>query len=307
MQLKRVFKTAFILSSTFVLACGVKGSPKPPLTDAPATVKEINIKQQGEQLVIYWKYTPRYADGRSMAEKFTFEVFSLGHRIVKNIQSEGNLYWFRYPFKSDREYCFRIKVKTEKSESKFSKYFCYIPTFNYPREIPYPQFSLTPDGIKIMWDNTGLKANIYKSKKKVYIPVSYVSLVGENSFLDKQVSSGVKYCYYMTYENNNGVESNPSYLKCILFRDIFPPEPPKNPEIIRKGNDYYLIWSESPSKDVKGYFIYINGKQINKIPLKTYSIKLKGYDGKGKVEVRAVDRNGNLSPPTTAEMSSELP
>ncbi|SNZ07970.1 hypothetical protein SAMN06265182_1116 [Persephonella hydrogeniphila] len=292
--MKKVYK--LILSLIITTSCGVKGGPYPPFTDAPETVKKAYIKQQDGEIVVYWNYIPRYADGRKMNEKYRFEVYSLEHRIIKDIKQSGNLYWFRFPFSQEKEYCFRFKVVTKKSRSSFSKYFCYIPTFNYPKTKPQFEIFIVKEGIKLKWDSNTMKTNIYKSLKREYYPIP-VKVLKDNYYVDKQVREGVRYCYYVTYENKNGVESFPSDIKCRIYKDIFPPEPPKNPKIIKKDNKTYLVWTESSSKDVIGYIIEINGKPINKVPIKTYILQIPDYKKGIEVKIYAVDKSGNRSSP----------
>ncbi|WP_297455658.1 lipoprotein [Persephonella sp.] len=285
-----------LLSVAFIAGCGVKGGPYPPFTDAPETIRNASIKQQDQQLIVYWNYIPKYADGRPMKEGFRFEIYSFDHRIIKKISKHGSLYWFRYRFLRENEYCFRFKVITVKQESKFSKYFCYIPTFNYPKEPPKYKLDITQQGIKISWENPST-IDIYKIPKPIYYPKPYLVVKNKTEYLDSNVTNNRKYCYYLTIENQSGVESAPSDIKCVTYKDIFPPLPPQNPRIIKRKNTYYLIWSDSPSKDVTGYLIFINEKQITPKPVYTYSFILKGYKKGNIVKIIAVDRAGNKSKP----------
>ncbi len=293
--MRKVF-SFLIFFISILLGCGVKGGPYPPYTKSPETVKTVLIKQQDQDLIVYWRYIPRYADGRYMKENFRFEVFSFEHRVVKKINKSGNLYWFRYSFSHEREYCFRFRVLTEKNKSRFSRYFCYIPTLGYPKTKPDFEIKIVEKGIKLKWKNNNLKTNLYKGKEKTLYPVPYISL-SANQYLDENVSNGKKYCYYITYEDNNGVESPPSDIKCRIFKDIFPPEPPKNPKLIEKDGQFYLVWTESRSKDTVGYIIEINGKALNKIPVKTYIFKIPEYKKGSVIKIYAVDKAGNKSKP----------
>ncbi len=293
--MKKVFNF-LVFFSIFTAGCGVKGGPYPPFTTSPETVKNVLIKQQDQDLIIYWNYTPRYADGREMKENFRFEIFTFEHRIIKTVKNSGNLYWFRYKFSQEKEYCFRIRIVTEKNESRFSRYFCYIPTLNYPKIKPDFDIKIVKEGIKLSWNSNLLKTNIYKGKERILYPVPFRSLSADQ-FLDRAVLHGRRYCYYITFEDNNGVESPPSDIKCRTFEDIFPPEPPVNPKLIERKGEFYLIWTESRSKDTAGYIIEIDGKVLNKTPLKTYIFKIPEYKKGSVIKIYAVDKAGNKSKP----------
>ncbi|MDQ7055280.1 MAG: hypothetical protein Q9M89_01730 [Persephonella sp.] len=276
-MLKTRFKTVLAMT-VFTIGCGVKGGPYPPFSKNPETVKDAKIKQQDRELIIYWNYIPHYEDGRIMNENFRIDIFSMEHRIIKNVRKKGNLYWFRHSFNQVREYCFRFKVVTKSRESRFSKYFCYIPSIKYPVKEPEFNLSIEKDGINISWSKSSFTANIYKTQENIYYPLPFKTISGANSYTDASVISGNKYCYYLTFEDENGVESSPSQIKCLIFKDIFPPEPPQNPKLIRKENTYYVIWTESSSKDVVGYIIEINGKKLFNRPVKTYVFSIKSIE-----------------------------
>ncbi len=289
----------------FSTGCGVKGGPYPPLSKNPATVKDVKIKQQDKELVIYWRYNPNYEDGRKMEENFRIDIFSMEHRIIKSINKKGNLYWFRHSFTQIKEYCFRFKVVTKDGESKFSKYFCYIPYIKYPEQKPEVRLKIQKNGINISWPKNNFITNIYKTDDGVYFPIPAKTVSKTDYYIDRSVVSGKNYCYYLTYEDENGVESGPSQIKCITFKDIFPPTPPQNPKVIKKENKYYIIWTESSSKDVVGYMVEINGKKILQKPVKTYVVIVENINPDSVIKIYAVDKAGNKSEPATLKLSNE--
>ncbi len=295
----------FLTGVIFTIGCGVKGGPYPPLSDNPETVKTARIKQQDNELVVYWQYTPHYEDGRVMKESFRIDIFSMEHRIIKNIEKEGNLYWFRYSFSQVKEYCFRFKVITKRRESRFSKYFCYIPSIKYPTITPDIHLKIKKEGVEILWSENNLKTNIYRTKRNIFYPIPAKTVSKINHYIDRSVISGKNYCYYLTYEDENGVESSPSQIKCVTFKDIFPPSPPKNLKVMRKGKKYYILWSDSDSVDVVGYIIEIDGKKVLEKPIKTYFITVKKLKPNSVIKVYAVDKAGNKSEPVILKLNNE--
>ncbi|MBK3332063.1 hypothetical protein GWK41_03145 [Persephonella atlantica] len=301
-------RRVFSIVITFIIAgCGVKGGPYPPFSKNPETVRNVKIKQQDRELVVYWNYIPRYEDGRNMNENFKIEIFSIEHRIVKSLHKKGNLYWFRYKFSQIKEYCFRFKVVTKNKESRFSRYFCYIPSIKYPVIKPEFNLNIKKNGINISWPKSSFTVNIYKTQDSVYYPIPFRTISKADSYTDTSVISGNKYCYYITYEDENGVEGSPSQIKCLTFRDIFPPEPPQNPRLIRKEGLYYIIWTESSSKDVIGYIIEINGKKLINKPIKTYVFSIKSIKKGSVIKIYAVDKAGNISKPATLKLNNGQP
>ncbi|WP_457642460.1 fibronectin type III domain-containing protein [Persephonella sp.] len=294
--MKTVFKlilTGFLL---YITSCGLKGGPLPPLSNKPSPVFDLHVKQQGENIILYWKYNGLYEDRRKM-KNFKFTVYILDEKLNTDIFSYGNIYWIRYKIKDySRELCFKIKVFNGKKFSNPSKNVCIHPEKQFPEHVKNIRVDLLEEGLQLKWENKEIQTRIYRGSKKAVPPVVYAVVKDKNSFLDKRLSYGVEYCYYLT-SYNGIVESNSSEIVCKTYKDIFPPEPPKNPELIKKGEEYVIIWTDSPSKDVIGYILYKNGKPVINTPIKTYFFVDKSYKKGDWYYIIAVDRAGNKSKP----------
>ncbi|WP_457623363.1 hypothetical protein [Persephonella sp.] len=295
--MRKTFKKIFILCIyTTVVSCGLKGSPLPPLTNNPAPVDKLNVKQAGRDFILYWTYEGRYEDNRKM-DSFSFEIFSLDGKIQSDIKNKGNIYWTEVPIKDfENEHCFRIRVLKEDNYSDFSRYSCIYPDSDIPKKVSIFNLSIREDGILLEWKSEEKKFRIFRSNDENIPPIEYSVVKNSNEFLDRNVQIGNKFCYYISSFRDN-VESYPSEIKCEVFIDIFPPEPPLKPELLKKDNEYIIIWTESPSKDVVGYYIYKNSRKINLTPIKTYYFKDKNYQKGDKYSITAVDRAGNESEP----------
>ena len=294
--MRRIFNYLTLPLVSLILSCGLKSSPLPPLSDRPTPVYGLNVKQQGDRFVIYWRYDGVYEDGRKMG-KFHFDVFTLDGKINRKVERYGKIYWTYYRIKSfDREYCFKIRVFNGKKYSKFSRYVCKYPEKIFPDRIYDLKIQMKEGSLTLTWFSEENRFKIYRSNSEIIPPVEYAELKNKNSFTDTKLIYGKKYCYYVTAYNGK-VEGNPSETVCMLYRDIFPPDPPKNPEIIKKGEDYIIIWTESSSKDVAGYLIYKHGKPLLKTPVKTYFFIDKSFKKGDKYEIIAVDKAGNRSKP----------
>ncbi len=296
--MKTIFKSLLFSIFIFLLSCGVKGSPKIPPSNTPEPVKNIKIKQQGNTFVVYWKYIPVYEDNRKMHEDFSFEVEENDKTIKPNIKNYRDLYWFRRDIDSfDTEYCYRIKVITKRSNSSISRYYCFLPSIDFPINNVSFSLEIKNEGILLTFDKNYEHLFIYKGEDENTIPpLVYKSLKRKTELLDTNTKLNKRYCYYFTVFKDN-IESNPSKIKCILYKDIFPPKPVKNPEIIKHKEKLFIIWTESPSKDVIGYIIEKNGKLLNKEPIYGYFFILDSYKKGDTIAIYAVDKAGNKSPP----------
>ena len=290
----RIF-SLFLLLAFILISCGRKGAPLPPISKKPLDVNSIKLKQQGDYIVVSWHYIPKYDDNRPLKE-FSFKIYLNDEEINPKLWHKENLYWFSYKIPLFRkEYCFNIYVKSKDELSDSSPIECIIPSSDFPATPEITDIELKEDGLLIKWIGEGKNTNIYKSNDEIIPPIPDKKINNKGYYFDKDLQFNKKYCYYLTVENDKEVESNKSNTVCKRFEDIFPPEPPSDFKLLKKGDDYYLIWDNSPSKDVIGYIIYKNGKPLFNIPIKTYFFIDKDYKDGDKYYIVAVDRAGNKS------------
>ncbi len=293
--MEKIYKSILLLSVAFIfIACGRKGDPLPPISKKPLYVNSLKLRQQGNNIVVLWNYIPRYDDNRVLKE-FFFKIYLNGENINPKIYSKGNLYWFSFKIPNfKKEYCFNMYVVSKNEESDNSPIECIIPSKDYPDKPKILDIELKEDGLLIKWNGEGDFINIYRSNDELIPPLPLKRIKNLYSYLDKDLVFNKRYCYYITTENKEA-ESEKSNTVCKDFIDIFSPKPPSDFKLLKKNNDYYLIWEESPSKDVIGYIIYKNGKPLFNIPIKTYFFIDKNYKTGDKYFIVAVDRAGNRS------------
>ncbi len=299
--LKVVFLFLFILNT----GCGVKGYPKPPRSLNIAGIKSINIKQMGDYLVIYWNYKKVYQDGSRLDEKVNFYLISKDEESKINPYKKGDLYWIIEPIKDfEAKACYKIKIRTAKSfKEKTSNYACFEPVKNYPLLTSRLKVELKENGIYLNWEKEYPQVNIYRDKNPILIPpIPYKVIKNSSDYFDLDVKLREQYCYFITVSENN-IESNASKIICKKFIDEFPPEPPKNANILIENKKILIVWDESPSKDVIGYIIYKNGKPITEIPIKSYYFIDNQFKNGDIYEIIAIDKAGNRSKPLTVKLS----
>ena len=296
--MKRVFKGIALSIILMFSSCGVKGNPKLPPSKVPEPVNDIKIKQQGSFFVIYWRYIPRYEDGKSIKEDFSFIIEENDNRILPDLKNKANLYWFKRKIKNySSEYCYKITVKTERNEMAESKYFCLLPVKDFPKISPELKLLPKNEGLLLIFNNKFKAVKIYKGKNKnSIIPIPVEEIQNKNHFLDRDVVPEQKYCYYITWVLKN-IESNPSKIKCTIYRDSFKPKPPQNVELIKEDKKYIILWSPSPSIDTEGYIVEKNGKFVQRLSKDAYFYIIDNPIKGDIYTVYAVDKAGNKSKP----------
>jgi hypothetical protein len=286
-----------LLTLTLIIsACGVKGNPKPPPSFTPSPIENVYVKQYGNNPLIYFYYDKKYTDSNPIKEDIYFVIYKNEKRINPQILSKENLYWFIDTFEK-KESCYKVVVKTKRRESLPSKVVCISKKEISSLQLNPPKLELVEDAVEIYLPAVNYPKNIYKvNSKEEFIPTASYTADSEK-FVDQNVELDKEYCYYYTLSLANSVETEKSPTVCTVFKDIFPPNPPKRGKIIVKENQATLIWEESDSKDVVGYLIYKNGNLLNQIPLKTYYFTDKSYKKGDTYKVIAVDKANNKSLP----------
>ncbi len=293
--MRKIFR--FLIFFVFIYGCGIKGYPEQPLSYKPSPVKDLKAKQQGNIVVFYWKYDKTYEDGRKITEPFKFYAVSFNKKQKElKVKNYKDIFWFEEKIKQNkRTYCYRIFVKTKHKKSELSDLVCILVEGKYPSPL---NLSLIPEeeGIRLNW-NVKTDVNVYRGNSENVPPVLYQKVKKGKEFLDINVKFRKTFCYYITVPVNKYVEGIRSKTICINYTDTFPPEPPKDGFIQEENGYAYVFWDDSPSKDVKGYKIYKNGKLLIDMIVKTYYFKDKNYRKGDIYYITAVDNAGNESKP----------
>ena len=295
--MRRVFSLSIFFTFVFLLGCGIKGYPEQPFSNKPSPVKDLKAKQQGSRVVFFWRFDKTYEDGRPISEPFEFYGISFDKKEKKlKVKNYKDIYWFEERIKHTKKtYCYRIFIKTKKKKSEISDIKCILIKGNYQ---PPLDLKLIPEeaGIRLRW-SMKTNINIYRAYTKDVPPVVYRQVKNGTQFLDIDVKTNNSFCYYITVPIDRYTEGEKSKTVCIRYTDIFPPLPPSD-GFIYEDKDYAIVfWEDSPSKDVKGYRIYKNGKRILDFVIKTYYFKDKNYKKGDIYYITAVDNAGNESKP----------
>ncbi|WP_028950930.1 hypothetical protein [Sulfurihydrogenibium subterraneum] len=290
-----IFRLLLVLT-IIISACGVKGNPKPPPSFTPLPVENIYVKQYGNSSLVYFYYDKKYTDSNPIKEDVYFIIYKNEKRINPQIQSKENLYWFTDSFEG-KENCYKVVVKTKRRESLPSKVVCISKKEVPNLQLNTPKIELVEEGFELYLPAVNYAKNIYKvHNKEEFIPTASYTIDSEK-FTDQNVELDKEYCYYYTLSIYKSVETEKSPTVCSVFKDIFPPKPPKRGKIIVEGNQATIIWEESESKDMVGYLIYKNNTLLNNVPLKTYYFIDKDYKKTDTYKVIAVDKANNKSIP----------
>jgi len=273
--------------------CGRKGDPLPPLSYIPESPVNVKAKQIGKNVLISWNPPSYFIDGRKIKEKGEISyVVRIG--FGKSLKRTNTNYVIDRGGKPGEEICYSVmSIYKTKYRSSFSEPIC-IKIKNPINQFPEIQNATAGDGfVKITFKKSDMRIAVYKSENGKFKPEPYAILeAGINVFVDKNVINKKAYKYFARFVVK-GMEGESSEVITLIPEDRFPPEAPENLQIIKKGENFILIWEPSSSKDVKYYEILNNGKVVGTVPYGLY-FPLKNL--KGCFRIVAVDKAGNRTP-----------
>ncbi|WP_461831574.1 hypothetical protein [Aquifex sp.] len=248
----------FLFFLSFILSCGIKGSPK------PLPEPEFTLKRIGDYVYVIGK-----------------DIYVEGFQKYKS-------FWYK---KEKKAFCFYVKRINGKE-----------------KKVCAPQAILTKPQISYKYDKEYLliKAkeesayNIYPYEKGILIPFP-LKTFREVAKLERKYAD---YEVGITRVLSSRVESYP--LKIKVKRKPYPaPEPPYSAGYVISEGKLILYWFHKDIEDLKGFYIYKNGKKVNKKPVKRNVYIDNAPEVRTVYGITAVNAFGIESKPLTLEVSPE--
>ena len=129
----------------------------------------------------------------------------------------------------------------------------------------------------------------------------------EPAFADARLTWGEERCYTVrTAEkvDDTVIESAATSEKCVTPVDTFPPAAPASLQTVASVGAITLIWEPNTEKDLAGYIVLRGGSESDLEPITPSPITATGFKDdlapgtRHVYAVRAVDKAGNMSPPS---------
>ena len=284
----------FLLLSTIVCGCGVKGDPVPPRSTVPAAIKDLSILSREGQVVLQWSVPQSDTEGKELTGVAGFNVWrglrraddecpecpqqygsiaQIDYQSLQAYQKGKNIitFWddqkkeegiYRYVVTSYSTY----GIESEKSNPV---------DISWAKPFPPPDLVSAMPGDRVVdlsWDfppgflSEGSAVfvkgfNIYRrSEGQAYplIPLN-ASLLQEGLYRDIGVVNGEMYYYVVRTLRESGVgliEGGSSAEILTVPEDRTPPAPPTAAMAFQTAEGVVLIWEPSGESDLAGYFVY---------------------------------------------------
>lgn len=295
---KKLAATAYcLLSAVYLLAgCGKIGDPLPPIPRAPLVIEELQVAQQGTELILSFPFVRaarsakpqridvyRLVESASNPEGVTVESFSTRANLITSIdqipeKSSTIAYRDALDLKSsvrNQRYRYAVRLVNQTGQAAdFSNYAVIVPLFDLA--LPPVDLKITQQEkqIDLFWSAPAANEsgtapanvaayNIYRRAGDSVFKLNAQPLT-QPRFIDRNFVFGASYQYTVRalslLPGNSSlvsaIESNQSAALAHTPKDTFPPVAPNPVTIASIGGIVSLFWPLNQETDVAGYNIY---------------------------------------------------
>lgn len=286
-----------LLSTVCLLTgCGKIGDPVPPVPRAPLIIEELNVMQQGTQLVLRFPLVRttrspklqrvdiyRLVESVNAPQGLSQEAFSARAGVIASIdQIPDKASIFTYPDQLDlksgiRNVRYRYAVRLINAVGQaadFSNYATISPLFDLASPPTGLNYTQREKEIELKWsvpatNESGTSPanivayNLYRRTGDSIAKLNATPLT-ELRFIDRNFQFGTKYEYIVrglsllpgNASLNAAIETNESAPLIHTPKDTFPPVAPGPVTIASINSLVSLFWPLNQETDVAGYNIY---------------------------------------------------
>jgi hypothetical protein len=277
-----------------LLGCGKQGPPAPPLRAVPAKTTDLEVRQQGDRLLLDLTFPQVTPAGTALGGLSSVEVWEavqpgpkegkpapLDPRVFQSAAALkltlgqqdlatatfGNRILVSLPLPETppaapeaRFYAVRTTGPTG-DRSDLSNLVAIVP--GTPPAAP-ERLSVTarPDGVLVEWSGTegATGYDIYRrqaAERSLGQPIHSAAST-ERSWVDTTAALGQSYIYGVTAVAGQDplIESGVASEQEVHYQDRFPPPPPLELVALAEGGRVRLVWRGSEAEDLAGYLVY---------------------------------------------------
>jgi hypothetical protein len=285
--------------------CGKVGEPKPPFVRIPERVQNLAANQSGYNIVLSWTNPAHNVDGSTASDLATIHVTSNGASVA-DVTSTG----------AGEPQSYSLPAQTWLGESRVFN--VWVETTRHkvsdvstvraqPVDIPGParnvKVVVDQYAIHVTWDPPEQNANfatgyfVQRMDKQASPPLAM-----EAQFTDTGFDYRKTYAYQIVAArqiDSRWVTGLPAAPVSIEAVDRTPPEIPTGLAIIVTDGGAFVRWEASQELDLKGYFVFRNGRKITpQEPQTGNSWFDPEYRPNTTYSVSAIDEFGNESAPS---------
>jgi hypothetical protein len=311
--------------------CGAVGDPLPPLLHIPARTTDLEARQIGAELAVWWTAPELTTEGTPVKElrrvvllaaetesdEVDPEVFEAGARelLVLETAQPGQRLERRLPLPAPAGRRVALAVRNEGSRGRTAGpsnlvAVDIVPPLGRPEGL---RATLAADSIRLDWNPVAGATGYQVFRRRGTEDFAALASVEAASFVDVDVLWEAPVAYFvraLAATSAGAAESLESEMAALTPEDTFPPSTPQDLRAVPAEGSVELSWSAAAEPDAAGYYVYRRGpaeaggtpERLNPAPLVTPSFSDRNVT-RGRqysYSVSAVDQRGNESPRSEA-------
>lgn len=286
-------------------SCGKVGDPKPPFIHIPERIRDLTVAQSAYDVVLNWTNPAHNLDGSNADDLATVHITSAGASVADiKATGAGKPQAFAVPALNWLGQSRTFNVWLETTRHKTSE---IATVAAHPSDVPGAVLNLTQVvdqyAITLNWKvpekNGNLAEGYFVHRTDQQTPPV---LTDKTQFQDSSFSYGKRYTYEVVAARQvdakwiTGVPIPPITLTAA---DTTAPQTPTGLAIVVTDTGAIVTWDVSPELDLKGYFVFKNGRKVNPAEPQTgNSFPDPNYQPNSSYSVSAIDEFGNESRPS---------
>lgn len=275
--------------------CGKQGPPAPPYRAIPAPVKDLTVRQRGNQILLGFTYPKLTPAGAALGDVTGIEVWAAERPAPREGQPQpldaremnaaatqrlalkpvdlpgvtyGDHVLVTLPLSEpvqSRSLFFAVRTLGPKGDrSEPSNQGVLVPK---TAPAAPQQVTTTPvaDGIQVEWSTTEGATGYYvyrrDSQERVYTEPIHTAGPTETTWVDSSARYGQSYIYAVTAlaQSQPAIESAIGSEHEVRYQDRFAPPAPDQLVALAEEGQVRLFWRSSNAPDLAGYLVYRRG------------------------------------------------
>lgn len=279
--------------------CGYVGDPMPPALNIPERVRDLQVVQRGDKLVLDFTAPsltteqlgiPRFASAEVVINERAIPIQAPEPGKPAHAELATAADW------RDKDISVRVRLAGPKGRLSEVSNLIVVHVIEPLPPVRSVKAEPHPEGVRVSWtpgDNRATKYRIIRTPDAA-------ATVDQPEYIDRSVELGKEYKYTIVSTLEN-VESIPSEPAPVTPKDIFAPAVPTGLNLIAGVNSIELAWERNAEPDFKSYRVYRDDNQIAAdLEAPAYSDKQVESGKRYRYAITSIDQAGNESAKSTA-------
>jgi len=290
-------KIATLCLVLILTGCGKVGAPLPPFIRIPETVKDLAVRQDGNNLILTWTNPAMYVDGSEATDVAQIQIRA-NDTILMRVEASGagKAQTVVIPVGPtlDVSRSFAVTVETTRGKSSQVSNSVTISPIAVPGKVVGLRAIVDQRRITLVWEKPEEHPELAEAYRVSRTAPPQTQIVSETRYEDLRYRPGETYVYEVTAMRGMVPGVAPESVRAVI-EDKVPPQIPAGLDIVVSDTGAFVTWAPNAETDLAGYRVFRNGMLVTERLTATNSFFDPDYRAGFSYAVSAVDEFGNES------------